>query len=1096
MDASSFKRLTQIDHILQRPATYIGSTFKAVSQIWVYDNQNKKIKKITHEYPPALEQLYQEAFSNANDNIHRSRQLGIDPGRFEQTVTTETASFYNEGAWIPVEIHPEEKIYVPELVFFNLLTSSNYDDTQDRTWIGQNGIGIKAVGVFADWMIIECADPRKKLLYKQRCDTNMKNVHPPEITEYTGKVGYTRVTFKPDFPRFGMTCFTPEMINMFMFFTASASFTSKAPIVFNGQTFHNPSIAAFASLFTDETAVKLCYNDANVEFCLVDAPEKGFNVSFVNGGFTKKGGAHVNDILKLFSSSILEKLNQKKKVLDVRDVKKHLGLIISCTVVNPRYTTQGKEEFVAPVPKIEISPSYLKKVEKWSFTKQLALYADIKSGNGPEKESKKRSKYVIISKAIDANFAGEPENYKRSIAALTEGDSARTFVIHYRQLLEKGEDIIGVMPLRGKCLNVDKAKADKIQTNEELRNIREFIGLRPDLDYMTEEARSTLRYGHCLLATDADVDGFHIQGLLLNIFGTSYVSLLKSGFVWGLITPVLKLTWRNNVKFFYTEPEYEEYVSQFDEKTRATITSDNVKYYKGLGGWDESDFTQENFNIFKIVQYVYDENAPSTLKMVFSNDKGMTALRKEWVSTPITPSPEYVSTDGQNMTQSISNFINSKVKLYTSSCNQRAIPCLVDNYVPSRRKVQYALKKRNIPETRPVKVENFAGYVSENTSYQHGADNIDNIIFNMGQSFPGSNNIPLVRGGGNFGTQLEGGKDHASGRYTNVSNHRLNGYIFRKEDDLVLKYSECEGAVYEPDYYCPIICMVAVNGAEGIGMGHSTKCPSFNPKKIMAWQRSWMSRFYPEEGEIPEPFPRLVPWYRGFRGEIRPDGPGKYVSIGKFQVVGNEIIINELPVGMWILKYKEFVDKLLIEKKITDRRYKTSTDGDYWFRIKNFTLPPTSHNLNLVTSFSTSNLVFYDDKGNLCKYASIESLLFDYCTVRYRVYGERLKAQLKVLEAKIIEKEAKIRFIRDVVTKELVLTEPNVDQKMTERGHSSELLSMSLKSITPAGLQRNEKDLFETKQEYDELSKTTPRRLWLKELKELETEYDKMYPEK
>lgn len=1093
MDSNAFKKLSQLEHVLQRPTTYIGSISKTPSSIWVYDPPTKKIKKINHEYPQALEQLYQEAFANCNDNVHRSRQMKINPGKIEQSITSETATFYNEGAWVPVEIHPEEKIYVPELIFFNLLTSSNYNDNQDRTWIGQNGIGIKAVAVFSEYFEIECADPKNKLLYKQRSENNLKVLNKPTITPYKGNTGYTKVTFKPDFARFEMTSFTPEMINMFKFFTISASFTSKIPMVFNNEVFNYSSIESYSSLFiTDEKTDTLKYKvDGQIEFCLIDAPEKGFHVSFVNGGFTKKGGSHVNDILKFFSSSILEKLNKKKKTLDVRDVKKHLGLIISCTVNNPKYTTQSKEEFVSPVPKIEIKDNILKRVDSWSFAKQLALYAELKAGGG-EKESKKRNKYVIIEKAIDANLAGTSE-YSKTVAGLTEGDSANTFLLKYRSLLNKGEDIIGALPLRGKFLNVQKANVEKIQANNELQIVREFLGLKVGLDYTTKEARNSLRYGHCLLATDADVDGFHIQGLLLNLFGTSYTSLLKIGFVWGLITPIVRFHYKDIDKYFYTEPEFELYWKNVDEKIRNSADDKNFKYYKGLGSWDKSEFTPENIKLFKIVQYVYDETAPYSLNLAFSDDKKIMSLRKEWVSSCSIPPPIYENDKDDGISQTITNFINSKLKLYAKACNERNIPNIMDNYVPSRRKVQYALKKKKIGENKSVKIENFAGYVAENTVYPHGKDNIDEILFNMAQDFTGSNNIPLINGIGEIGTQIKGGKDHSASRYVSMKDHPLNKYYFREEDDSVLKYTLYENNYYEPDYYCPVVCMTAINGSQGIGVGHSTSCPSYHPKKVLEWQRSWIVNLHPEEGEVSVGFPTMIPWFRGFKGVVRDNGNGRYITEGIFNVVGNKITIKELPVGYWIMDYKKFVDKLLSDGKISDRRDKVDA-SEYWFELTNFQDTPNLKNLNLTSSFCISNLVFFDSEGNICKYNSIEALLHDYCSVRFNLYDKRRNMQLKVLEDDINSEKLKIRFIRAVVSKDVDVTSENVETEMIRKGFPLDFLKLSLRSITPEGLKRHENELSKIEEKYNELKNTTPRRMWMKDMKEFEEVYNKMYP--
>ena len=101
-------------------------------------------------------------------------------------------------------MHEEEKIYVPELIFGHLLSGSNYDDTDERITSGRNGLGVKLLNVFSSEFQVECYDPQRQLLYKQKWKKNMKKVYTATITEKSGKSGYTKISWKPDFSKFGL----------------------------------------------------------------------------------------------------------------------------------------------------------------------------------------------------------------------------------------------------------------------------------------------------------------------------------------------------------------------------------------------------------------------------------------------------------------------------------------------------------------------------------------------------------------------------------------------------------------------------------------------------------------------------------------------------------------------------------------------------------------------------------------------------------------------------------------------------------------------------------------------------------------------------
>ena len=158
-----YQKKTQLEHILLRPDTYVGSIEKHTQALWVYEDQTLGCRNIT--YVPGLYKIFDEILVNAADN--KQRDPSMDSVKVEINVEQNFISVYNNGDGVPVEIHGEEGVYVPEMIFGHLLTSSNYDDTQKKTTGGRNGYGAKLANIFSTEFIIETADGRRLRKYKQ-----------------------------------------------------------------------------------------------------------------------------------------------------------------------------------------------------------------------------------------------------------------------------------------------------------------------------------------------------------------------------------------------------------------------------------------------------------------------------------------------------------------------------------------------------------------------------------------------------------------------------------------------------------------------------------------------------------------------------------------------------------------------------------------------------------------------------------------------------------------------------------------------------------------------------------------------------------------
>src|SRR6266511_25988 len=352
-----------------------------------------------------------------------------------------------------------------------------------------------------------------------------------------------------------------------------------------------------------------------------------------------------------------------------------------------------------------------------------------------------------------------------------------------------------------------------------------------------------------MIMTDQDLDGSHIKGLIINFFDHFYPSLLKqSGFLQEFITPIVKCTKNNNTLSFFTLTEYKAWERQNIDGKGWTI-----KYYKGLGTHtsDEAEkyFSDLNKHVKKFKEM--DDEEHGLLGMVF--DKKKADERKTWIGNI----QEETEIDYNNDEITIKDFINKELSLFSHSDNVRSIPSVIDGLKPGQRKVLFGCFKKGLTEEQ-LKVSQLSGYISEQCAYHHGETSLHSTIVKLAQNFVGSNNINLLEPIGQYGTRHDGGKSAAGACYINTKLSRPTTLIFHPN---------------EPEYYIPIIPMILVNGAEGIGIGWSTSIPNFNPTDII----KNLQRKIKGENTV-----SMHPWYHGFSGEIKQSGT-KYTSHGMIE---------------------------------------------------------------------------------------------------------------------------------------------------------------------------------------------------------------------
>lgn len=1128
----TFTKLTQLEHVLLRPDTYIGSVERVRQDTWVWDDITSRIQKKEIIYSPGLYKIFDEILVNAAD--HKQRDPSMDAIKVEIDTENQLLSVWNNGAGIPVEFHQKENVYVPELIFGNLLTSSNYDDNEKKIVGGRNGFGAKLANIFSTEFVVETADSVRGKRYKQVFRNNMSSKDDPIIKSNPRNESFTKITFSPDLERFGMTYLDNDIVSILKKRVYDvAGINSSLKVHLNGTKIPIKTFKDYVAMYTQQEVMSPVMHERvndRWEVAITASDGQLSQVSFVNSIWTVKGGTHVTHVADQIVARIAEHIARKNKGMKVKpfQIKNHLSLFINCLVENPSFDSQTKETLTTKSTKFgskwTFSDDLAKKVMKSGIVENVLAFARFKQSKELAKtDGGKKARVLGIPKLDDANKAGSREASKCTLI-LTEGDSAKALAISGLSVV--GRDYYGVFPLRGKLLNVREAKHKQIMDNAEINNLKKILGLQHNKTY-DEDSIKSLRYGHVLIMADQDHDGSHIKGLVINFFDHFWPSLLQiPGFLQEFITPIVKCVKGKNDKVFFTMPEYKRWITS----SEAEGTGWKAKYYKGLGTSTAAEAKNYFSNLPKhLHEFQYSGNQDSDMiELAFSKQR--VDDRKQWLSS-FTPGTFF---DHGADELNYSNFVNKELILFSVADNARSIPSVVDGLKPSQRKVLFACFKRKLTRSE-IKVAQLAGYVAEHAAYHHGEMSLQATIVGLAQNFIGSNNVNLLVPAGQFGTRLQGGKDAASSRYIFTKLAPITRALFPEVDDPVLKYLEEDGLSIEPEWYCPVIPMVLVNGSDGIGTGWSSSLPCYNPHDLIESVRSLLA------GKPIEP---IRPWYRGFQGSIVEVENSKSFDVYGMLKSGSEpntFKIDELPIRSWTTPYKEFLESNIIGNSDAKEPFvkdfqDNSTENKVSFtftttgEISTGLMTPAAYKkLKLVGTLTTSNMVLFDSEGRIRKYNTPEEIVQEFFKTRFALYEKRRAYLLEELEKELMCLDNKQRFILLVINGELKVAkrkkaellaelkrlefdpilkkkekvttvdaaveneeEEETDSSSTnattetlERGYDY-LLSMPLWSLTAEkvaqlGVQRDKKATAKERMEA-----TTPRELWETDLSALE----------
>jgi DNA topoisomerase-2 len=1158
--SNKYQKKTDKQHILDNPNMYIGSIEKIDSNMWVYENETEKAILKNIEYIPGLYKLFDEVIVNSRDHvvrmIHSTLQDKQNVSYIKINITPEEQGgmieICNDGDGIDIIKHTEYNTYIPELIFANLRTSTNYNKDEKRTVGGVNGIGVKLVFIWSIYAKIETIDQRRKLKYTQEFRNNLNEISPPVITHCTSKP-YTKITFIPDYTRLGLLGgLTTDLITLFKkraFDIAGITDhnVKKIKVYYNDQLIPIKNFKDYVDIYltgggggdtssedntTATSKIKKVHeeNGERWEYAVAISPTGTFEqVSFVNGISTTKGGKHVEYILGQITRKLSALIEKKKKiVVSANTIKEQLILFVRCDVENPSFDSQTKECMNTPYNKFGssciITDAFIERLSKIGIMDTLCALTELKDNKIAKKTDGSKTKNIRgIANFIDANFAGSSNKSKDCILILCEGLSAMTGVVS--GLSSGDRDIYGVYPLRGKLLNVRGENIKKIAENKEITDLKKIIGLESGKNYETmEDVHTHLRYGKIMYLTDSDVDGSHIKGLCVNMIHSEWASLFRiSGFLSFMNTPILKASKHGNAtQIFYNEGEYKIWKQTLPDNHHNGWT---IKYFKGLGTSTATEF-KEYFANKKIVNFMYDEqNSDESIDKIFNKKRA--DERKTWLGTY--NKNAYLNTSLPTVTYQ--DFIDNELIHFSVYDCQRSIPNLIDGLKTSQRKILYCAFKRKL--TAELKVAQFSGYVSENSSYHHGETSLNNAIIGMAQNFVGSNNINVLEPKGQFGSILQGGSDSASERYIFTNLTPITRYLFPNEDDNILKYLEDDGTSIEPEFYIPIIPFVLINGQTGIGTGFSTSIPPYNPIEIVNYLKKRIvvvatnnvdnSTTTPEEEKTLQSF---QPYYEGFKGTIQQIETHKFLIKGIYSKIGeDQIRITELPIGTWTMPYIAFLETLMdgsVDKKgkkippVIKEFTSNSTEKVVDIRIifpKGKLVEYESNNneeinesnisfiekmLKLTTTVSTTNMHLFDEDCKLQKYNTINEIIDAYYFVRLNAYSKRKEYLMGELNKVLVRATNKAKYIQYVLNDKIDLRrkDANTIHSMLENLQFTPieesfdyLIKLPMNTVSKENVDKLIKEKNEVEIQLQQLQETTISQMWLKELEEFEKHY-------
>lgn len=595
-----FKKLDDISHVILRPGMYIGSIKPHTANKWIVEEGKMTQREIT--YNPGFLKIFDEIVTNSVDESKREgsklNTIKIDLDRKTNKVT-----IWDNGG-IPVVKNTEHDEWIPEMVFSNLKAGSNFDDTEERSWAGTNGVGSTITNIYSKEFKISTCDGKNS--FKQTFSNNMRERTQPVIKK--AKANHTEISYITDLEKFGLNNIDEDHLKMIekRIYDIAACNTG-LKIYFNGDLININTFEDYIKLYTQEYFYE--FKKDKTWSLGIALSQNGFQqVSFANTTETYDGGTHVDYVMNQIIVSLREFFLKKHKV-DIKpsELKQHMFLFLDATVINPSFSSQTKEKLITEVKEFgttfEVSAKLIQSILKSEIVNSILDWIQQKKNAEDSKlqrDLNKKLTKIKVEKLIDAKGK---DRWKYSIG-LFEGDSAISAFRKYRT-----PETMGAFALKGKFVNVSEITNQKLVQNDEAVNLMASIGLKLGKEIDVRD----LRYGRVLIFTDADMDGNAISALLINFFYKYWPDMFERKMIYKVETPIVVAIPKVKAKkkvLFYTQNEYNVWAEQNDLKGY------EIKYKKGLAALVDDEY-DDIINRPRLTLITKDEASKGSLETWF-----------------------------------------------------------------------------------------------------------------------------------------------------------------------------------------------------------------------------------------------------------------------------------------------------------------------------------------------------------------------------------------------------------------------------------------------------------------------------------------------
>ena len=595
-----FKKLDDISHVILRPGMYIGSIKPHTANKWIVEEGKMTQREIT--YNPGFLKIFDEIVTNSVDESKREGSK-LNTVKIDLDRKTNKVTICDNGG-IPVVKNTEHDEWIPEMVFSNLKAGSNFDDTEERSWAGTNGVGSTLTNIYSKEFNISTCDGKNS--FKQTFSNNMRERTQPVIKK--AKANHTEISYITDLEKFGLTEIDDDhykMIEKRIYDIAACNTGLK--IYFNGELININSFEDYIKLYTQEYFHE--FKKDKTWSLAIALSQNGFQqVSFANTTETYDGGTHVDYVMNQIIVSLREFFLKKHKV-DIKpsELKQHMFLFLDATVINPSFSSQTKEKLITEVKEFgttfEVSPKLIQSILKSEIVNSILDWIQQKKNAEDSKlqrDLNKKLTKIKVEKLIDAKGK---DRWKYSIG-LFEGDSAISAFRKYRT-----PETMGAFALKGKFVNVSEITNQKLVQNDEAVNLMASIGLKLGQPIDVKN----LRYGRVLIFTDADMDGNAISALLINFFYKYWPDMFERKMIYKVETPIVVAIPKTKTKkkiLFYTQNEYNTWAEQNDLKQF------EIKYKKGLAALVDDEY-DDIINRPRLTLITKDEASKGSLETWF-----------------------------------------------------------------------------------------------------------------------------------------------------------------------------------------------------------------------------------------------------------------------------------------------------------------------------------------------------------------------------------------------------------------------------------------------------------------------------------------------